>query len=368
MREAGTSMRVAPVSRRDLLNRAAALGIGVASLSAFGRTAAAAPNLGVYTWSGYEAKPFHESYSAKYKTEPSFSFFSDEEEALQKVRGGFHPDVIHPCVNTVGRFREAKVIKPIDTSRLSNWDKLFSAMKQVKDVEHDGSTWIAPFDWGSSSVIYRPDLTQVSEESWSILIDPKFKGKISFLDSPDNVAAIAGLLVGAKSVMNLTDEEMAKAEGVLRQLHQNVRFYWSDQSQLEQAIASGEIVAAWGWMSSVVNLKKQGVNVKYMNPKEGIMTWVCGLTISAEGPGDEAEKYDFIDSMLSAETGKYLIETFSYGHSNSESFKLASPEAVKALGFDDPQAFLKTGHFFEAAPAAKRKRLIAMWQNIRAGG
>jgi len=139
MSEAGTSMRtMAPLSRRDLLGKAAALGIGVASISGFGRLAVAAPNLTSFTWSGYDAKQFHEAYLAKYKVEPSFSFFSDEEEALQKVRGGFHPDVIHPCVNTVGRFRDAKVIKPIDTSRLTAWDKIFPALKQVRDVEVDG--------------------------------------------------------------------------------------------------------------------------------------------------------------------------------------------------------------------------------------
>ena len=83
---------------------------------------------------------------------------------------------------------------------------------------------------------------------------------------------IAGLLVGdEKEVMNMTEEEMARAEGELRKLHENVRFYWSDQAEMEQAMASGEIVAAWGWMASVNNLTKNGVNVKFMAPKEGIM-------------------------------------------------------------------------------------------------
>ena len=29
-------------------------------------------------------------------------------------------------------------------------------------------------------------------------------------------------------------------------------------------MASGEVVAAWGWMSSVNNLKKQGIDVAFM--------------------------------------------------------------------------------------------------------
>ena len=101
----------AGLSRRDLLRQASALGIGVAAMGALGRKGWAAENLTSFTWSGYEIKELHPAYSAKYPQEPNFAFFSDEEEALQKVRGGFHPDLIHPCINTVSRFREASVLK-----------------------------------------------------------------------------------------------------------------------------------------------------------------------------------------------------------------------------------------------------------------
>jgi spermidine/putrescine-binding protein len=340
----------------------------VVSLSVGSWRASAAAKLTAFEWAGYDDKKYHKNYSLKYGAEPNFAFFVDEEEALQKTIAGFHPDVIHPCINSVGRFREAKVIKPIDTSRLTTWEKLFPALKTVKDVEVDGKFWIAPFDWGTSSVLYRSDLVHVSDESWHMLIDPQYKGKVSFLDAPDNVAAIAGLLVGAKDPMDMNDEEMAKAEGVLRRLHANVRFYWQDQTTMEQALASGEVVASWAWASSAINLTKEGVKVKYMAPKEGIMTWVCGLTLGADGPADEQEKYDFIDAMLAPESGKALIEGSGYGHSNTDSFKLADPAAVKKLGFDDPGKFLETGHFFEAVPAQKRKHIIDLWQNIRAGG
>ena len=61
---------------------------------------------------------------------------------------------------------------------------------------------------------------KVDEQSWTMLIDPQFKGKISFLDAPDNVAAIAGLLTGAENPMDMNDDQMGRAEEVLRKLHQ----------------------------------------------------------------------------------------------------------------------------------------------------
>ena len=76
--------------------------------------------------------------------------------------------------------------------------------------------------------------------------------------------------------------------------------------------------------------------------------------------------YDFIDAMLAPESGKYMIEEYGYGHSNSKSFDLAAPDKVKALGFENPSQFLETGHFFQAVPPAKRQKLLELWQKIRA--
>jgi len=357
------------LDRRGFMKSLSALGLGLAVTPLVGRRALAEGKLTYYTWSGYELPDFHKSYLDKHGgVEPDFGFFSDEEEALQKVLAGYTPDIAHPCVNTVGRWRAAGTLKPIDTAQIPEWGKIFPQFLELADVKADGQYWQVPFDWGTSSVIYRTDLVEVPEESWTIFLDDRYKGKMSFLDAPDNVAAIAGLLTGAKNPMDMDDAQMKEAGKVLRHLHSNMRFYWTDQSELEQAMAAGEVVAAWGWGSSVVNLKKQNVPIKMMNPKEGIMTWVCGLVSIASGPAADADRYDFINAMLSPESGKYLIEQYAYGHANADSFKAATPEAVAALGFTDPGDFLKTGNFFTAVEPDKRQKIIELWQTIKAGG
>lgn len=139
-------------------------------------------------------------------------------------------------------------------------------------------------------------------------------------DSPGNIAAVTGLLIGAKNPMDMNDEEIAKAGELPRHIHSNMRFYWTGNTELEQSLASGEIVAAWDWGQSVNTLKKQGINIKMMNPKEGIMAWVCGLTSTVKGRCRDMERYDFMGAMLAPESG-YLIEQYGYGHANQESFK-----------------------------------------------
>ena len=43
----------------------------------------------VFDWGGYEDPAFFTTYVDKYGGSPEYSFFSDEEEAFQKVRAGF---------------------------------------------------------------------------------------------------------------------------------------------------------------------------------------------------------------------------------------------------------------------------------------
>ena len=62
---------------------------------------AADSDLIVFDWGGYEDPGFFGAYVEKYGDSPTYSFFSDEEEAFQKVRAGFRADLGHPCSQSV---------------------------------------------------------------------------------------------------------------------------------------------------------------------------------------------------------------------------------------------------------------------------
>src|SRR3546814_5063245 len=82
---------------------------------AAGSAAAADPEITVFDWAGYEDPAFHQSYADKYGDSPTFAFFGAEEEAFQKLRVGFKADLGHPCSQGVLKWREAGLLKPLDT-------------------------------------------------------------------------------------------------------------------------------------------------------------------------------------------------------------------------------------------------------------
>ena len=369
------------ISRRQAAAVMASAGVGMATMT-FGPPRARAQDdlpvddqLLAFEWSGYELPQFFGAYIDKYGTQPSYTFFGEEEEALQKIRAGFSPDISHPCTYSTRRWRDAGILKPIDTSRLSNYGDVFASLKTLPGSQDEsGQDWFVPADWGNSSVLFRPDLAPEyvdmegeKNESWMILFDEKYAGRLGIFDSVDGVMAVVGSVIGAENVFDMTDEELERATEMMRKQREVLRFYWTDATMVEQGLASGELVASYAWNSAVRELKDQGVNVTYMNPKEGIWTWVCGFVLMTDAPGDEDKAYDYIDAWIAPESGQALIEDYGYGHSNAKAFDLVSAEALQERGLSDPETMMASSRFFGEIAPDVREKYVALFEEIKAG-
>lgn len=356
------------VSRRDMMKQAAAFGVGATILP---RMTAAAELLTCLEWGGYDDATYFQPFMDKYGATPNFSIFSGEEEALAKVLAGFAADVMHPCNYSVARFVNAGVAKPIDISRLSHWNDIFPVLKDAEGVLMNGDVVMAPADWGNSSIAYRRDLVEpdfLENPSWSIFYDDRYKGKVSMLD--DALVIFIGLMVEGKSydeVYNMRGDELrAAGEKWGNKALEIARFLWTDATTLQQAMASGEIVACYAWNDLIANLQAEGVPVAYANPKEGLFTWFCGLTLLNTGDGDEAAAYDFIDAWLSPETGKALIEGSGYGHANMKSFEIADPASIAAMGLSDPIKMMETSIVFRTPDNEAQEDQNRVWEELKA--
>ena len=353
------------VDRRTLSKAMASLGI-VAAAVPLGRPAKAEIKQPVlFEWSGYEVPELYPAYVAKYGRQPEWTNFADTTEAFTKMRAGFQVDLAHPCTGDMTRWTDAGLLAPIDTGRLSNWGDVFPALKSQNGVNYNDQVFFAPTDWGNSSVVYRTDLVD-TEESWYMLFDEKYAGKISPWDSVDNVYAAAAVL--GLDMTNLSDEELnGPVADLLRQQRGLVRNYWSTATELDQLLASGEVVAAYAWNETYKRLKEQGLPVAYARPKEGIWGWCCGLVKVAGGEGDEQAVYDLIDAWMAPEAGKYLIEAFGYGHSNAKSFEVADPDIVASLGLTNPEALMANSVFLGPLDPSVDERYNRLWEEIQAG-
>ncbi len=357
------------ISRRRMLASAGSFGVGLTLLPRLAH--AEGGPLTCLEWGGYDVPEYFAAYVAKHGAPPNFSIFSGEEEALAKVRAGYAADIMHPCNYSVARFVNAGLVTEIDPARLSNWGDIFPQLQTADGVVQDGKIVMAPADWGNSSIAYRPDLIDpafIADPSWSIFYDEAYTGKVSMLDN--ELMFIIGAMVGGMPYAEaalLSGDALAAAAKDWGARGVNVsRFLWNDPSEVQQALASGEVVAAYAWNDVIKNLRAEGIAIEYAKPKEGYFTWFCGLTLLNTGKADPAASYDFIDAWLSPETGKVLIEGSGYGHANQKSFAAANPEDVAAMGITDPVEHMKNGILFITPPDEVQNEHNKTWGDIKA--
>jgi spermidine/putrescine transport system substrate-binding protein len=357
------------LSRRQFGELLSLTGVSLAAVPAFSGSAAAAEGEEAFyfTWGGYDIPELLGEYHEKHGAYPDMAPYASSNDGLAKVRSGFVVDVLHPCNANAPNWVEAGVVQPIDTSRLTHWEDVIPSMRHIAD--RDGETYFAPMDWGQTSITYRTDIVDFpdGEESWSVLWDERYKGKIAMIGNEGDAWWCAAIYAGVPFDQIDTDENIEKVAALLREQLPLVRMYTDDMTSVEQALASGELVAAMTWNTSPVALKADGVPVAFAAPKEGALTWVCGAMIYAGAPHVD-KAHDVIDSLLSPESGRFLINDYGYGHSNRKSFDLVSEERLAELGLSrNPEDILGSGKYQIPTPDEFASRIAEVYAEIQAG-
>lgn len=328
-------------------------------------------SLTVFDWSGYEDPAFHEAYVEKHGTSPDFAFFGDEDEAFEKLRAGFEADVAHPCSQSVVKWRDAGLLKPIDTSRITAWNDILPGIAAMPNfmTDADGTSWVVPFEWGNTLLTYRTDKIDAADvASLRAFADPKFVDRVSIGNNVDDAYALASLAIGLTDWSQMTEEQFVAASDFLREVHKNVRLYWSDTTEIVQAMSSGEIDLAWAWNDAAVQAAGEGVPVAVNRATaEGLSTWVCGYSLLASGTGDENLAYDYLNAEIDARVSEYLVSTWGYGHANAAGMAALDPAIVEAAGYGDVDKFVDHTLFQSPLPAELKLRMIAEFEKIKAG-
>ncbi len=328
-------------------------------------------DLVVFDWSGYEDPSFHPKYVEKHGDSPTFAFFGDEDEAFEKIRSGFKADLGHPCSQSVVKWREAGLLQPLDTSKIEGWNDLDPGIMAMKNLvtSDDGKVWFMPWDWGNTEVTYNSDKIDAKDvQSLKAFADPKFKDRVSIGDNVDDAYALASLAIGLKDWTRMTDDQFRQASDFLRQVHKNVRLYWTDTTDIVQALSGGEVDLAWAWNDAAVQSAANGAPIKgKKDTDEGISTWVCGYVMFKNAPGSKDKVYDYLSAVNDPEVAKTLVGDWGYGQANAKGMAGVDPQVLTDKGYVDVQKFVDKTLFQSPIPSDLKLRMIAEFEKIKAG-
>jgi spermidine/putrescine transport system substrate-binding protein len=321
----------------------------------------------LFQWQDYMEPPFLADYQKAYGEKPAITIFADEDEAFSKMRAGFKPDVMGPCYYEFPRWKEAGLLAPIDTAKLKNWSKISPTLRNLPGISAGpGKVWFVPHYWGNTSLTIRTDLAPeyAKSQSWNILFDPKYKGRVSVLDGVDDTVPFIARMIGVNAY-DMSDADWGRVQAKLRELVPHLRFVSSDDTTLAQGLASGEVVAAMSWRETFAALHRENKPVAYLNPPGGMFTYVCGLVMHKD-PSNEAKALALIDSALSDDAAVYTIAHIGNAPANTQAMARVPDSVFANLGIQrDLETFLKSGTFQRRLK--DKDKIISAWTEIRSG-
>jgi spermidine/putrescine-binding protein len=320
-------------------------------------------DLVVLDWSGYDSPDFRLPFGETYPdVQPKYSYFADDAEAYAKAQSGFEFDLVHPCVNFWQLYVDFGLVQPLDTSRLSNWDSLYSEITALG--QFNGQQYFVPYDWGYDSILVRSDKVQNIPQSWADLWDEQYAGHLALFDSGEINHIMAATALGFDP-WNTTAAQNEAITQKLLELKPNVLTFWTDYPELVQMMSSGDIwVAASAWNDAYAILVQEGVPVEYVMPTEGRFGWVCGFGLSSKVKNIDLA-YAYIDAMLDPQSMANMINEYAYGGSSPAAIKLADQELVELLQVGDP-VILQSTIFYRGLTDALRQIVTDRWIQIKA--
>ena len=326
-------------------------------------TAGQSDTLTVLEWAGYEDPLYFAEFAEAHPNVVlNFPVGGSDADVYGKIKAGDQSDLFHAYTGWLQFYVDEELADPIDTSRLSNWDKVPDSFKALG--EFNGQQYFVPFDWGFSSILYRTDQVE-SVDSWDILMDDQYSGHISMWDDGPGAVTVSSYIHDYEETA-ITDEQLAaiKQEWI-DQKPLNFAYWTSDQAELVPWMRDNDVWVAYSWQGAYALLLGEGVPVAYADPQEGRNSWV-GVYGLRKGTTNLDLAYAFLDSKLGTLTGENLVNNFYYGTANGEVMAAITDETLKeAFSVDDPTILERT-NFTPNLTAEQRDAWTTMWAEVKA--
>jgi len=154
------------------------------------------PSLNLLVWEGYADPSFVKAFEEQCGCKVSASYMGSSDELVAKLRGGSasNYDVISPSSDVATMIATTGLAAPLDLTKLPSYGVLAPKLTSLPLVRTNGQVYGVPFMWGPDPLIYDTTVFAVPPESWKVLWDTKYKGKISVWDDLSTVYMAAQVL------------------------------------------------------------------------------------------------------------------------------------------------------------------------------
>ena len=226
--------------------------------------------------------------------------FNSNKAAAAKLAGGFEADVVEVCTDEMKPLTDRNLLRPLDPTAIPEFDRLaFSDSDNIRDDA--GNVLFVPASAGPHGLIVNTDeIDPETVDSYADLFDPAFAGNAALESTPLTAIGVSAMALGLDDPMNLSLDEISETRDFLADHLSQFRSFAESDASLVNLFKSGEVDIADGGRGTAEAMVADGVPVEWIAPKEGTLSWICGLTITSNAENLDAA-YKLIDYYASPE-------------------------------------------------------------------
>ncbi len=320
--------------------------------------------LKLFNWGEYMGENLISDFEKEFGVKVIVELFDSNEMMYTKVQAGDSYDVLVPSDYMIERLLSEDLLQPVDKSMIPNLENLADG---VKGLPYDpDNTYSVPYFWGTVGIVYNHNViseSEIAEQGFNIMKNPKYKGRIYMYDSERDSFMIALKQLGY-SCNTENEAEINEAYEWLVELNHTMEPAYVTDEVIDYMM-NGYKDLAIVYSGDAATILDENEDMSYYTPDCGTNIWSDAMVIpkNAENPKLANE---FINYVLTYDASYGNTEAVGYASSHKD----VLADMTKAGGYYEtneaylPRSYDKDEVFHDNETI--RKMLAELWIKVKA--
>ena len=303
----------------------------------------------VYNWGEYIDMDLLDEFTEQTGIKVNYSTYESNEAMYTKLRSGsVNYDVITPSDYMISRLINEDMLMKLDFDQIPNYANID---EQYKNMVYDpANEYSVPYTWGTTGIIYNPNMVDHPITKWADLFDESLLDKHSVLmfDNSRDCIAIALMALGYDINTTNPDEITVAVDLLVKQKESGlVQAYVMDQ--IFDKMANNEAAVGVYYAGDYLIMLEDNPDLVWVEPEEGANLFLDAMCVPTT-----CKNYDnamaFINFMCENTSFAQNFEMIGYALPSSGATALLDEEYRDSDVLYPSQEYLNTCTAFVNLP------------------
>lgn len=315
--------------------------------------------LTVLSWDYYIGPNTIADFEQEFGATVTYELIKSNEEALARIKA--NPGIYDIAVlgdYMVDIMNKEDSLETVDASMIPNLGNIGSSFKgSYFDPPMEKSV---PYAYGTTGFAVNSKYYSGADISWTMLADPKYKGKVAVMD--DMRYVLGSVLMELGYSPNTTDQaQIDEAVALFQTVVPNIVRFTSD-SPVQLMVSEGAWVA-YAWSGDSLQMQADNDAIRYIIPSFGGLKFLDSMVIPTGAPHKELA-HEWINYILRPDVSAAITDEVQYGNPNTEAFDLIAEDVrTNAAVFPADESLTKLQYIEDVGDAVDLYNTA--WESVK---